>query len=829
MHWLDATAVEARLRTEAVAQWLLDPQAEAQNWREQIELRVLALASRGPAPYPSHSVLLDGMLGWLVHARARPLDRMGQNDLLAETFLQGFGMPADESALRAAEVWTQLQARLEDGGLVAPGLAIAQFWAGLFATAERMTPQVRDHAAAQAERAAQLPALGGMERMAALAVMARESAEFNWGQNQILAAVWHLMDALAIQASLGQAEELDALEQLLVQMANAQAGVLQAVDADLPLVLARLADVLVYARAEPMQADEAIAELTDAYFQLALMAPDASFYLDQPVRDRLTDLVEDCLPNPALVGPLPLGSIEECPERLLEALLNVLDSEELVGGTGPFAPEFLRREADLLSWQRSRYLDGHLNWQMQAGCEPPARASALEWSILVQALSSWMTQRPVVFQTERWQSSIALVMEAIESQVADQRAWLDCLTGQGGQRIDPVTRLLTLHDRALVNLDLALDSAYQDFLLAETRPGSDVNLGAGVEQQTAYRPEGLVVGPCADGLTCGARVALPVSRALLGLFPNTYLLADQLGMGSLALCYDNVRWVDREMRPARPDDDLVGNYYGRLSFELIGQFEVEDDRETVFRQRLIANEAEHYLFASANDEVLEQECPDGMAGRPVASHLPADRLGLVPDRLTYFAATPVTANGLLAANWEQGAEWRDWFITPDRTEVLEAPGATALQVRVQSAMDELSMRRERLVASRLLGDPEADPLSAALAVVSDSRILIRRLIEIHYPRLHRHDQTIRSLLTGTEGLIGREQIRRFAERGRPLSMLADEGRSHLARLRSEWETLPGLIREQGQISPEAVHATRLLSRLRSLSSTTAGVESLPDP
>jgi hypothetical protein len=320
-----------------------------------------------------------------------------------------------------------------------------------------------------------------------------------------------------------------------------------------------------------------------------------------------------------------------------------------------------------------------------------------------------------------------------------------------------------------------------------------------------------------------------VSRALLGLFPNTYLLADQLGMGSLALCYENVRWVDREMRPARPDDDLVANYYGRLSFELVGQFQVEDQTETVFRQRLTANEAEHYLFASAGEDVLEQDCPDGMAGRPVASHLPSDRTGLVPNRLTYFAATPVTANGLLNANWEQGAEWRDWFITPDRTEVLEAPGATALQVRVQSAMDELSMRRERSVASRLLGEPEADPLAAALAVVADSRIVMRKMIELHYPRLHRHHQTIRSLSTGIGGLTGREQIRRFAESERSLSMLAEDGRTQLARLRTEWERLPVLIREQGQVSPEAVHASRLLSRLRSLSSTNAAGESLPDP
>ncbi len=829
LHWLKETAAEARLRTQAAEQWLLDPQANADTWREQIQLRVLALKSRNLSPHPTRYALLDGMLGWLVHARARLLNQPGGDNLLAESFLKGSAMPAGEAVLRAEEVWTQLRARLAGQEHAAPELSISEFWADVSTLAEGATPQARAHAAAQAQKAAGLPTLEGTQRLAALAVMARDSAEFSWMQDQILPAVWHLMDALAIQLFVGQAEEFDALDRLLEQMANAEAGRLQAVDADLPLILVRLTDVLLYARAEPVQADQAIEELTDAYFQLTFGVADAAFYLDQPVRDRLTDLVADCLPDPLLVGPLPVGSIQECPERLVAALNDALDSEELVGGTGPFAPEFLRREADLLSWQRWRYLDGHLNWQLQASCEPPVRSNPLEWSILAEALSSWITQRPIVFQTERWQSSFAEMIETIESQASAQRAWLDCVAGQGGQRVDPVTRLFALHNRALRNLDLALESAYEDFLSSQTRPGSDVNLSAGVEQQTAYRPEGLEISPCAESLTCGARATLPVSRALLGLFPNTYLLADQLGMGRLALCYENVRWVDREMRLARPDDDRVSNYFGRLSFELVGQFQADDGGETVFRQRLTANEAEHYLFAAADDVLLEQDCPDGMAGRPVASHLPADRLGLVPDRLTYFAATPVTANALLAANWEQGAEWRDWFITPDRTEVLEAPGATALQVRVQNALDELSMRRERSVADRLLGEPEADALAVALAAVVDSRILIRRMVEIHYPRLHRHDQMIRSSLTGMNGLVGREQIRRFIEIGRSLSMLAEDGLAQLARLKSEWEDLPVVLREQGQPSPEAEHAARVLSRLRSFSSASVAVESSPDP
>ncbi len=829
MHWLEDTALDARLRTEAAAQWLADARGDVEDWQEQIEVRLAAIENQRPRPYPSETIMIDGMLGWLVHARARPLDLIGNNDLLAETLVQGLEMPVTEAVLRAADVWLEVEETLKAGGQAAPALDIASFWAGLHARFERASPAALEHARAQARRAAELAGRVGLERLAGLAVMARAASEADWRRGDELQALWRLMDALAIQSALLDSAEVNSLAALVAGMSAANPRYLLDVDTQLPIVLAQLEDSVAYLTTEPPQRDAAISELTDAYFRLALLVPDASFYLDQPVRDRLTDVVEECLPNPGLVGPLPRNSFEQCSERLIKALEEGLDSQELVGGAGPFAPEFLRREAGLLSWQRARYLDGHLNWELGAGCELTERANPLEWSILAQALSSWVPQRPVFFGAKRWQSAVAEVIDEIEAQSAAQRAWLDCLTGQGGQRIDPISRLLTQHERALVELELALEGAYRDFVQEQTRPGSDIDLQASTEQQTAYRPEGLVVEPCAGGATCGARVALPVSRALLGLFPNTYLLADQLGMGNLGLCYDRVRWADREMRPARPGDDRVGNYFGQLSFELVGYFEEASGEEVVFRQRLTSNEPQHYLFAAADPAVLEQDCAAGMAGQPVASNLPGDRLGLVPDRLTYFAATPTTPNALLSAHWEEGAEWRDWFITDDRTEILESPRPASLQLRVQAALEALAARRERSIAQRLFSDVVSDDLSTTFAAVEDSRTLIRRVLEIHYPLLVRHDQTFRSLLTGTDALMGREQVIRFRDSDRSLGELVDAGSSALAGLRSFWEMLPETLREQGQSSPEAEHALRLLTRLSSLTPSPVDVESSPAP
>jgi len=817
MHWLDDTAMEARLRTEAAAGWLDDPISTIEDWSEQIEARRLMLERQRKRPYSAESVMLDGMLGWLVHARARPLDLINNHDWLAKTLLQGFEMPVSEPVLRAGEVWKEVEEKLTAGGLTTPSLEIAAYWAGLYARFERASPAAVDLARAQATRAAELAAQDGHQRLAGLAVMVRTASEASWLSGDELQALWWMMDALSIQLALLDVDELEALAALVATMSEADSTRFTEVDTQLPVVLAQLGDSVSYLATEPPLREAAIAELADAYFRLAFLVPDASFYLDQPVRDRLAEVVNACLPNPDLVGPLPRNAFERCSDRLIEALEAGLDSQELVGGEGPFAPEFLRREASLLSWQRARYLDGHLDWKLGADCEVPPRANSLEWSILAQSLSAWVPQRPVFFQGKRWPLAVGEVINDIESQFRSRRAWLDCLTGQGGQRIDPVSRLLILHGRALSELDLALERASSEFMAEQTREGADIDLEASTEQQTTYRPEDLVVQPCGGGTTCGARVALPVSRALLGLFPNTYLLADQLGMGRLKLCYNAVQWADREMRPARPGDDRVANYFGRLSFELVGQFESDSDEEEVFRQRLKAAEPEHYLFAASDPALLDQDCAAGMAGEPVSSNLPEERFGLVPDRLTYFAATPVTPNALLAENWDQGAEWRDWFITGDRTEIITTPRPASLQLRVQEALASMVVRRERSIAERLFSYSENDDLSAAFDAVANSRMLLRRVLEINYPLLVRHDPTIRALLTGTGALVGREQVRRFIDSARPLGGLAAAGSSRLADLQSYWETLPEIVREQGQDSPEARHALRLLTSLLALS------------
>jgi len=666
----------------------------------------------------------------------------------------------------------------------------------------------------------------------------RDDAELAWSEGRQLAAIWMLLHALAEVAVREDPQAIAAELTALLETFGADPGrTLREIDTDLPVVLALLEDAALQLVPDPPNRNAALLELGDAYARLALFAGDASFYMDQPVREDVRAAMDACSIDPALVGPLPREVFERCLERLVGLMGEALGREELVGdGDGPFSDLFLRREMSLVSWQRVAYLDGHLNWLLAASCEPPAWQNPLEWSLLAHYLGRWVAQRPVFFDSPRWREAV----DRFEQQAAAQREatvqFIDCLTGLGSERLDPVQRLIDRHSQALDRLSEAIDSAEAEFYAAATRPSADIDLDGDAAQPTNYRPEGLTIGPCEGAEVCGVRAQLSVSRALLGGFPNAFLLADQLRIGQLDLCYENVRWVDRQARPTRSQDPRVANYEGHLSFDLIGTFERSGESEVVFRQRLRAAEATPYLFASSDPEVLEMSCPDALAGQPIPSRLPDDHLGLVPDRLTYFVSQPTTAEAELLANWDRGAEWRDWFVTGDRVERLENSDGLLLAGEVEAELDRLSRQLEREISGRLLSrlslaDPSPDPLSSAMATVAENTALLRRILEIHYPRVIRHDQGIRSSLTGESGLLNRDRVRQLTDSASRLSEAAALGRARLEAFRMRWLALPIELREFGQVSPELDFAAERLTELRQLSRSWLGAsaESLPDP
>ena len=142
------------------------------------------------------------------------------------------------------------------------------------------------------------------------------------------------------------------------------------------------------------------------------------------------------------------------------------------------------------------------------------------------------------------------------------------------------------------------------FRAERLKPGADVVLSGAPDQRTGWRPELLTIEPCDARYVCEMTGELAASPALIGKFPAQYLVADQSGLGEVEICYDNVQWVSRRSERVREDDPHVANYYGRLSFDVIGRFREGDEALDVFGFNFISPEEYHYLFAAQDEEVL---------------------------------------------------------------------------------------------------------------------------------------------------------------------------------------------------------------------------------
>lgn len=832
-HWHPATLEQARNRTLAAAAWL-ERDASAEDWPQALDAIVLRIEPAMKRVGPLEPALMDGLMAWLVRQRqvnlgtvtGFPAPELADiDDLLGRDHSAGMlARLRVVAAFRAAAIWRRVADALGEEGAD----AMAEYWAPLAGELETAqsdeSAEALDYARRQAGRVLELASAESSEqRLRKHDAILLAQAQRAWQAGRLLDAVWTAFEGLArlTQAGAEQRDMALAWSQWLDGLDGEAGEPLRSIDVDLPVVLALLGDAAGYMASPERATQSAFNELADAYARLALFAPDLAFYLDQPVREPVRRAVANCNPDPLLVGPLPRDVFERCANNLDTLLAEGLGSEELVGGgQGPFAAEFLRRELGLVSWQRAAYLDGHLAWMLEAQCRPPDWVNVLEWSLLADHLVRWVAQRPVFFTGSTRRELADRLAGRMRDQGLEHVEWIDCLTGQGRRRLDPVTRLIDRHRSALASVSELLREARDAFYAGVTRPGADVDLDGPADQLTAYRPEGLAVGPCPEARTCGARVDLPASRALLSKFPNAFLLADQIGMGEIALCYDQVRWVERSRRPARDGAAGVAAYDGRLSFDLVGQFRGGDGQRTVFRYRLTDNETRQYLFAADDDAILEQDCPIDRVGGSVASSLPDDHPGLVPNRLTYFVSAPTVPEARMVANWNRGAEWRDWFVTGQRVTEIQAADAASMEVAVQAELAALVARRERQLTAPLINPPragDADPLVQAMARVSDTAALLRRVLELHYPRIIRQYAPVRSLLVGESGLMSRDRVRLMRDRGIPAIRMPGIGRERAGRLREVWRDLPLAVREQGQRAPEIDFSLERLVDLRARS------------
>jgi len=612
---------------------------------------------------------------------------------------------------------------------------------------------------------------------------------------------------------------------------TAYAGGFSEVDPRINSSLAVIFDAMQYlqsATVEPSRLAVLRQEIGDVVAQLVLLIPDMNYYFEQPVRERIAEETDICISIAAdrdAAGRKTLGreQFEGCLETLVGMAEEQVSRAELAGDPdGPFGREQLRRELMLTPWQRINFVLGYLHDRHPTGCAIPAQPlpNPLEWSTLATLVVWFAEQSPVYFQTPQNEARIAGLrqqgMELLESWTQQ----VDCISAAGSGINDPINRGFAEYRQELDHLVAGLQEAELGFRSANLKPGADVALHGDASQRTAFRSEDLVIGPCDNARICEMAGTLETTRALIGLFPDPYLIADQTGLGQVEICYDNVQWVDRRSEPVRADDPRVGNYFGRLSFDLMGRYRENGETRNVFGFNFVSSSEYHYLFAAANEEVLGDSCPVEWVGTRVVTPLGSQQsVRIVPDRLTYLAAARTLPSQLFAKNWSDNEEWRDHFVTGLDVTAYEYPSDPDIAGRVNQHLqalyqaEQVALYNDLLQPGSRVAVVKEDSLFSKLEELDASKALLRSYMNLFYPQLMVDSSEIRAMLEGQGSLLDRPVLRRFREGHVAVSSINAAGLARLERFQALWGRQPESLRRTGTSAISVAHA---ITRLNSL-------------
>ncbi|MDX2416208.1 MAG: hypothetical protein QNK19_01975 [Xanthomonadales bacterium] len=562
------------------------------------------------------------------------------------------------------------------------------------------------------------------------------------------------------------------------------------------------------------------AMLADAVAQLALLIPDMAYYFNTPVRAKIVRGVNTCIGLAAKRDDsggsvLIRRQFDSCMESLLQMADRETRLAELSGDmNGPFTNDTLRRELSVAPWQRINYAVGYLDDRFTTDCLPPANVlpNPLEWSVLANIMSWFGEHYPEFFDTTENENRISRMRNIGEEIVLAMVEQSECLAASGTGYNDLVSRIMTDYEIALRQLGSGISKAEAGFRSQRLRPGADVALGEDASQQTAYRPNDLVIAPCDARAVCEMSGNLSTTRALIGLFPDEYLLAEQTGFGHIEICYRNMEWVQRRSELVRADDENVANYFGHLGFDLVGRYVGYKQVSDIFGFRFTGPEEHHYLFAKASEEVLNDSCPVEWVGSRTITPLRVNRGGIVPNRLTYLAAARKLPSRLLQNNWDRGAEWRDWFVTGIGVESLELPATPDIKSRLNQHLQALYQAEQAEIYNRILlpsaRNSQGDVVSLydEMSEVSIAKAMLRTQMMLFYPASLFNTDSIRTAIVGDAGLLEQRTLRRFREDNVPMTSVNRVARERLYKFREDWSKQPEAVRRQASLPASLAYA-----------------------
>ncbi len=435
----------------------------------------------------------------------------------------------------------------------------------------------------------------------------------------------------------------------------------------------------------------------DAHLMTAYEVVDDGFrkYMQNPFRRKIQKDLEICLNISEEFAPYPQQPIDAkqfrgCINDMVVAATKEAGVRELSGSlTKIDSQQALDRALQLPAWQIINILYAN---SVENNClkDEDQLVNPLEWTLAAESLLWFADRWPAYMRSYPQQNEINKII-AKGQQLIDNYACLN----QTKQNV--LNTQYTKIMQSWENVKVQIRQLINEFNVANLTQGSDIDLLENVEKHSNYRVEDVSIMECDAQNSCGVHVELESSRALFGLFPNHLLVADQLKLGSLKLCYDNVGWEQRRATSTHLNNDSVANYYGHFSFSLKGYY----DEALVFERKLTDAQEYLYLFAENSEEVSNIYCPLPIVGKNIATILKEGTYGLVPNRLTFLTASRTDENDILQSNWSSGQEWRDKILS-NEGQVIYTDELSSLSGDIHQAYQTKAAELQDLIYQTLL-------------------------------------------------------------------------------------------------------------------------------
>ncbi len=475
-------------------------------------------------------------------------------------------------------------------------------------------------------------------------------------------------------------------------------------------------------------------------------------YFSHPLRQEIQENLEVCLnlsvqqrPEPPV--PIADNQFDSCVTDFINWGSTWSKSADFAGNLIRLDnPASINRAIELPAVQIINNLAiqaaGDISCQQQLS----TRSNWVEWSMAAEVIA-WFNDRWPALMAEQQTEDL---LKPIFDSGMEIFNYADCVNTS-----TPLTNQYQVVLNKWELLKQEIITHVNQFKATRLSANSDVDLFKSIDQATNYVPEELSIGPCDVTQSCGAYIKLEPNRELLNLFPNHLKLAEQLGLGKLEICYQEVQWVNRKTAPTHLDNNKIANFAGQLALQLTGKYQGDN----VFTKQFFSEHNHIYLFGENNEEVLNTACPLPLVGKQINTTLDRGTYGLLPNRLTFLTAAKVDINAVIQSNWT------NWLaqLNNNPNDFAYFDEMNTVKTALNDAFLHLVNNLQQEIYRKLIANNPSRSNDSALSKATfefiTHRKLLERMVNGLYPQLMASNPKLHAAINGTNRLVDMQFFR----------------------------------------------------------------------